>query len=221
MVSMEHCPRCGAKLLAAAAFCHSCGLSVAAYAASSGGQMLTACYVPRRSFWRKALRVLGLSTVFVVGVFTGAALIVAENERTTYVAPIEAVLKLHAGMDAEFQTARSKSANPIHAIEVYIQGIKRIDTSPCPDDFREAFFRYGTAWERYHDALKARETAQVTGVVQLLAAFLLEDPSMGASSLQSLAADDPSSSEIFSTWAEVQAVAIRHGAVLKEQGTKR
>ena len=96
---------------------------------------------------------------------------------------------------------------------------KRIDTSSCPRDFAEAYYRHLAAWSAFADVYASHPRVPVGSEAMIEGFFrgLAGDPTGGAFERQAEFKAwwkrlGNSNENVESTWREVEALAIRYGA---------
>lgn len=209
---MNFCSQCGAAIGSPARFCQNCGKPIAS---PTDNQSIVVPGRPRRKrSWPRVLRhVFVYGTVFVLGLIIGAAIVLDGGQKSSETRAIAAVLDADAGI---FALADSTQADRMSMIAAYIEGVRAIDTSSCPGDFQEAYFRHVKAWENYHAALATKSTEQMNALVAFLASLVIGGGATGLSALEPMLAADPSFGAVADSWTEVQAAAIRHGVVFEQ-----
>lgn len=102
--------------------------------------------------------------------------------------------------------------SPSSAIKRYVDGLRAIDKSECPEDFQEAYLQHIHAWQRFQI-----EKANNEGLTAFLKGYFGDRDSF----MQSLHADETAQKEIAETWFQVERIALKHGASLAtaRQGT--
>jgi hypothetical protein len=149
------------------------------------------------------------------------------------ISAIEAVLKLDKqladSMQNDIANTKPKKDEDLDAIAGRIQGYvssaktqMQSSLSSCPSDFAEAYYRHVCAWDKYSSATASHP--HIPGVGEILVegllrglggditggAFKKEDEFKAWANKVTTAYED-----IKSTWVNVEAIAIRHGAKLQ------
>jgi hypothetical protein len=146
----------------------------------------------------------------------------AENIRA-----IQAVIRqdqeLSDAMNAVINQTKIKSEDDFDTIAAlmrnYVQSARKIDTSSCPRDFAEAYYRHLSAWSEEATAVRAHPHIP-TGDESFVEGFyrgLAGDPTGGAGELRDelkawgreVTSRD---AEVHRSWEEVEALAVRYGA---------
>lgn len=165
------------------------------------------------------LMLLAFLGIFVVGAFSGAVLMSisdSDDQEEARKASAEAIATVLRGNETLLQKVNHpdrRGPTRLELVKTCIGQMQLLDTSACPDDFREAFFRYGKAWEAYGVQLQAHSDEQVGALLKCLLA-MATGGAAGTGLLGPLLSEDPSGAEVNSAWTEVQAIAIRHGVRL-------
>ena len=151
----------------------------------------------------------------------------AKTAQQAYATAIREVIKqdgeLSNAMNAAINATKVATANDFDKIaaqiENYVGQAKQIDTSACPREFAEAYYRHLAAWGdearslKDHPEIPTDEEALTEGFFRGLAGDLtgvrLQRKEEMKAWLANLKAKD---AESHRTWEEVEAVAVRYGA---------
>lgn len=240
---MAFCQSCGTRMAEEAVFCKECGAPVKSLPHQlPGGSVLIPAVPARRSRVKLILLiVVGILAIITICVVQSAKNTVAEGLRQgvaeglkkdveeDQIKAIRAVLK----QDKDLDDVMTRGIDQVHpksaadfdriAIQIssYVEKAKEIDTSNCPRDFAEAYYRHILAWSAQADTIQAhpdfpmsQDQAFADGFLRGLAG----DPTGGVAELNDelnkwygdLKANDV---QVKKTWDEVKAVAVRHGAL--------
>ena len=236
---MVFCNQCGTKNPEDAAYCGNCGApgTSPVYQPSAPAAVAFA-QPPRRPSLRPVLWIVAALVVVVLivvglvmtkaaeqGVRDAVAKNVGHDED---IKSIRAVLRqdeeLTKSLNREVKAMKFHNEESLDAVasvmQDYVDQAKQIDTKLCPRDFAEAYYRNLAAWSdeaeafRSHPHIQTGEEAFVNGFFR----GLQGDVSGGEREIRSEVNEwqrnvDAKQSEIDRTWAEVQALAVRYGAL--------
>jgi hypothetical protein len=104
--------------------------------------------------------------------------------------------------------------SPTQSVSWLATQMRGIDTSLCPVDFREAYYRHYHAWANMSTQLASEPQSFGEGVLTGLINSLSGEMDGGYKTMKQ--DRDTRSQQIGSTWAEVELCAIRHGAKLSQ-----
>lgn len=138
-----------------------------------------------------------------------------QREQARMRSAMEAVMAKDRELSARQRTRVSEGAKPADAIATYASAVKNLDMSQCPSEFREAYLRHANAWQDMAAQLAKEPDGVVEGVLQGFLNSLGGEFDGGAARMQR--ERDSRYQSIKSTWVEVEAIAVRHGARLNGQ----
>ena len=143
-------------------------------------------------------------------------LIASSGNSDTKITPagaIEQVLARDRELSIEGRKAVKGGQSPRQAVVSVVQGMKAIDLRDCPPDFREAYARHASAWDAMAAELRQQPETFGEGFMLGLGNMLARGEVDGGQ--QRLAQlRDRRLEDIRVSWAEVEAMAARHGAML-------
>ena len=239
---MAFCNQCGARNPEDAAYCGNCGSpGISLVPPSPAAAAVVFAQPQRRRLLKPVLWIMaGVISVSILiialGVRNGVEGGVQETihdelkgkvDQDNNVKTIRAVMTrdrdLSDAMSALINQTKINSEDDFDKIaalmRAYVEQAKKIDTSACPRDFAEAYYRHISAWSDEATAVHAHPHIP-TGDESFVEGFyrgLAGDPTGGAGELRDelkawareVTARD---AEVHKSWEEVEALAVRYGA---------
>lgn len=151
-----------------------------------------------------------------VALIIGAAIVLILLIRSCFpgdARSIENVLELDHRNEVLLQQQIATGANKIQAITSTVEKMRAIDLSGCPSDFREAYVRNTAAWRDL--ALQLKQ--EPDGVMEELFVGFVNGlgGELDGGVKKQKNARDAKLNAISTTWTDVEASAVRHGAKLR------
>lgn len=138
-----------------------------------------------------------------------------QREQARMRSAMESVLAKDTELSKRIKSHISSGSKPADAIATYASALKSLDMSQCPTEFREAYLRHANAWRDFALQVGKEPQGFADGVLQGFLNSLSGEFDGGAGRLQK--ARDNRMEAVSSTWGEVEAIAVRHGARLSAQ----
>lgn len=138
-----------------------------------------------------------------------------QREQARMRSAMESVLAQDKELNIRIKSHISSGSKPADAIATYASALKSLDMSQCPTEFREAYLRHANAWRDFALQLGKEPQGGVDAVLQGFINGLSGEFDGGAGRLQR--ARDSRMEAVSSTWGEVEAITVRHGARLSAQ----